>query len=329
MNRHQLFTLSPYKMTAVYLAFGIAWIGSTDWLVISLFESPETITFLQTIKGWLFVGLSAVLIFGLTSKRHQQVAKSNNQLERATEQFQVMHRILRHNIRNDITIIQGYVRNVEEQTNDTQQQSQLQTARRTAGQITSVSEKMQILDKLDLTPAPADSRVDLVELTNAEIRTFLKVHPDVSISVSAPETAHIQGDLPLHQALQEILENAVTHSTQSADEIEIDIEIVQTAQTVKLVVRDNGPGISRAELAPIEANEETALAHMSGVGLWLTKWLTEYYGGELYFDSDPTTGTTVTFEFEAKTPFPVIDQVSQTFKEASPAVASSICTRVS
>lgn len=71
-----VFRLSPAKITIVYFVFGIAWVASTDWLVVALFDSPETISFLQTIKGWVFVGLSAALLFGLTSFRKRQTDQS-------------------------------------------------------------------------------------------------------------------------------------------------------------------------------------------------------------------------------------------------------------
>jgi flagellar biosynthesis/type III secretory pathway M-ring protein FliF/YscJ len=58
--------MKPYwRVTLSYLAFGLAWIFFTDrigeWIVANI----HALSFLQTIKGWFFVLLSAILIFVL------------------------------------------------------------------------------------------------------------------------------------------------------------------------------------------------------------------------------------------------------------------------
>jgi hypothetical protein len=59
----------PYvKVTLWYLAFGIVWIFVSDKAVDAIANDTHLLTFAQTIKGWLYVIGSALLIFCLTKK---------------------------------------------------------------------------------------------------------------------------------------------------------------------------------------------------------------------------------------------------------------------
>jgi PAS domain S-box-containing protein len=58
--------MAPLRTTLIYALFGILWILTTDSIVEFLFSpSDPTRSLLQTIKGWLFVLLSAALIYWL------------------------------------------------------------------------------------------------------------------------------------------------------------------------------------------------------------------------------------------------------------------------
>ena len=321
MGYYRFLALSSHKIAGAYLVFGVIWISTTDWLVLTFVGAPETVTVLQTMKGWLFVGISALLIFGLTNIRQQQLEQSRDKLERATEQLQVMNRVFRHNIRNEVTIIQGYIELVREQLHDSEKQAQLEIAGQTARKITSISEKMHSINEVDLSAPSAEAHIDLIDVIEDEVRTIRETYPEIDVFVDAPRSAYIRGDPSLHQAVREILENAVVHNSKPPDECEIDIEINRTNGGVKLEIIDNGPAIDREELAPLEAEEETDLTHMSGVGLWLTTWITNYHGGTLHFDTCSRRGTSVTFEFESRSQMPFAEEASRTLEQLVPEAA--------
>jgi len=54
------------RVTLVYALFGVLWIFLSDRLVGVLADNLDGFTFLQTMKGWIFVGLSSLLLFELT-----------------------------------------------------------------------------------------------------------------------------------------------------------------------------------------------------------------------------------------------------------------------
>ena len=310
MPRHRLLSLSPVKITAVYLVFGLTWIATTDWLVITLVDSPQTVSLLQTIKGWIFVLVSAALILGLTRLRATQIEQAQSKLERASEQVQVLNRFLRHNIRNDVTVIRGNIQLVEEHLEDSKKQACLKTARSKAETIDTTSEKMRIVDQVDLSSTSTDTEIDLVDVTTREIESVRENHPSVTIDVDAPDDAPIYAEPSIRYAIAELLENAIDHNTNPPEACEIGVTIRRENGTITLDIKDNGPGIPESELEALQAKEETDLMHMSGVGLWLTSWLTEYVGGGLDIGSGTDEGTTVTLQFEAVGTMPGFEDLS-------------------
>lgn len=58
------------RVTLVYAVFGVLWIFLSDRLVAILTDNLEGLTFLQTMKGGLFVVLSSVLIFVFTKRAY-------------------------------------------------------------------------------------------------------------------------------------------------------------------------------------------------------------------------------------------------------------------
>ena len=62
------------RVVVVYAAFASLWILLSDHLVTSLFSDPQTITLVSTIKGWLFVAVTSLLLYGLIKQLVAQIA---------------------------------------------------------------------------------------------------------------------------------------------------------------------------------------------------------------------------------------------------------------
>lgn len=72
-------TVSPSVFALVYLVAALIWLVTTDWILLRYFPEHEH---LQTVKGTLFMGLSALLVWAL-------VHKSSSSL---SAQYQSLHR---------------------------------------------------------------------------------------------------------------------------------------------------------------------------------------------------------------------------------------------
>ncbi|MRR31985.1 hypothetical protein EG834_17015, partial [bacterium] len=61
--------LTPYRsairITLIYLMYGVVWILTTDQLLEFMFGDASYYHFLQTIKGWIYVLITAILLYVL------------------------------------------------------------------------------------------------------------------------------------------------------------------------------------------------------------------------------------------------------------------------
>lgn len=301
MDKQTLFRLTPGKIAGVYFAFGFTWILVTEWMLPTRFGAGEMSLFSDSIPMWGFVGLSSVLVFGLVYARQRQVQHSQEVLRAATEQLQVLHRVFRHNLRNDLSIILGQLENLQQELTDGEKHhDQLALIRQNAEHITEISNKVGVINNVDPDPSISEE-IDLATLTDDEITRIQDEYPEITVSATLPDSMRIIGDSTLQYAIREALENAVEHNTKSVDEQRISIEITREYGGVILEIADNGPAIPQHELAVLRRRDETDLSHSSGIGLWLITWLSQYNGGDVVFDTESGQGTTVTFQFKVGT----------------------------
>lgn len=299
-------TLSPLKITLGYCLFGFIWIPATDVVLAVRFESQGMPTFASLVKGWTFICLSGAVIYGLSRLRHRQMEATRTKLETTNQQLQVLHRVFRHNIRNDVNVIKGYTSLASDRICEPEVISQLETIEETADQINSISERLKIVKQVD--PTVSDDRdVDVVDLVNSEVERVETAYPDVAISLATPDEAWVEGSATLRYAIRETLENAIAHFDRPLAECVLSIEVSRTTGAVRLEIRDNGPGVPDDELEVVTACEETPLVHGSSVGLWLITWLCRLHDGDVEFSVHADRGTTVAFELPAARRVPVIE----------------------
>ncbi len=293
---NSLLSMSPLKISVGYMLFGLLWVPGTEIAMAAVFPSQGMPTPVGLLAGWTFIVLSTVLIYTLSSVHRNQMSTAQRKLQTANEQLQVLHRVFRHNIRNDINVIHGYAEILCENLEKTNAQMHAETVRETAEQITTISEKLKMIENVDPTIADEDV-VDLVAIVESELERIQTVATDVVVRSDLPTRAWVEGDDSIEYAIREVLENAVVHNDKSTCELEIRLE--RTDGEVQLLVDDNGPGIPGDELRSLQSGEETALVHASSVGLWLVRWMCQLHDGYVKFSTASTRGTTVSFHFQS------------------------------
>lgn len=293
--------LSPVRIAAGYMLFGGIWILLSDSLVNSLFQRPAVLTQIQTIKGWLFVFLSGLLILGLVRTRELQLQKSRNRLSRASQELHVLHRIYRHNIRNDLNVVRGYLELVRAELDTERLREQINLAHNSTDRILGVSEKLGWIERTNTRASNTDT-IDVMNIIEREVESFTSEYPEVTIEIHGRgQKTMIYGDDALSHVVRELLENAVEHYSGSREDCCIDVSIERTMSSVTVEIADNGPGISDYEINALEKGEEGPLNHTSGIGLWLVKWLCTFYDGEVSIGKRPGGGTSVTLILEPST----------------------------
>jgi signal transduction histidine kinase len=214
--------------------------------------------------------------------------------ERRREQrLAVLNRVLRHNLRNDLNVVQGYLDIATDRVADPEVRDMLETAARTTAGVVELGEKARSIEdamgtdaggttSLAVRPVLEDIRTDLLADTDAEIR--IEVPADLSVRTDPAVLAVV---------FENLVENGVEHT--DADTPVVIVRAVDIDSGVCFEVADDGPGIPDHELEVLDATQETALEHGSGLGLWIVKWGVVSLGGTIEFDvSDAGTTARVT-----------------------------------
>jgi signal transduction histidine kinase len=251
--------------------------------------------------------------------------------ERRREQrLAVLNRVLRHNLRNDLTVVQMSLEEAADRVDDDLAAILDRAEAKTDGLI-ALSEKARAFERVVETETESLVAVlDLVSEVAAELRTE---YPDAVVQVSGTDAALVRtNEELLRVVLGNLLENAVEHGRPAGDDgagtgetalpdgdggrnddegrdgdggrdddegrdgetPDVRVTVAADERTVTVTVRDHGPGIPEHELAVIREGDESALEHGSGLGLWLVQWGVTALGGEIEFDTTDGTTATVT-----------------------------------
>ena len=288
-----LFDRSAATVAGGYLLFATGWLLATDLLFSSVAVSVTTLD-PQVLSAWSFIAVSTLGVYLVVLRYCRRTAAAQRELETSNQQLQVLSRVFRHNVRNDLNVVHGYTNLIEERIDDEQALRYLQTIREKTDDVVEISDKLRIVE--EVSPRTTTGRVDLVDVVHDTVEDLAT--DGVEVTVTTPSEAWIRAAGSVRYPVREVFENAIAHNDKPVCRLDARIDVVGT--TTCLEVRDNGPGIPENERAVLQAEEETPLSHASSIGLWLVKWMCELHGGTVCFEASDD-GTTVRLRFNALT----------------------------
>jgi PAS domain S-box-containing protein len=216
------------------------------------------------------------------------------------QRIMVMSRILRHNIRNKLTVIRGNSRLLKEELSSSDfsvdaARGHIDRIENASKELDSLAERARTFDRV----VERDLRSGTVHLQQVltDVRDDLvEQHPEATIEV-APTDAEVAGDRMATDLMLEILvENALEYSDLSDPTIELAAEETPTGQ-VTVRVDTDGAGIPDMERKVLASETEGPVAHSRGLGLWAVTWLVRRLGGSVTLAEDPDDGTRVELTF--------------------------------
>jgi signal transduction histidine kinase len=204
---------------------------------------------------------------------------------------QVLSRVLRHNVRNELTVIRANAQMLQEEG------SGLDSER--AGTIVDksevlldASEKARTVERL-LEGDRDRTDLDLADTVESYVADEARAaFPETTFELDLPSSLRVEAHWALPVAIENVVENAAEHN--DSDDPRVKVSVAKRGSRAVLKVADNGPGISHAELEVLERREETQLQHGSGVGLWLVDWIIDLSQGDLAYEEREPRGTVAT-----------------------------------
>ncbi len=255
------------------------------------------------------VTTSALEVAGGTAVGDTVVLQDITAERRREQRLAVLNRVLRHNLRNDLNVVHGYLDIGIDRVEDPDLRGMLETAAHKTTGVIELGEKARSIENAMGGDAGGTTSVGVRSLID-DVREGLVADTTVEIRIEVPPDLSVRTDPSvLRVVFENLLENAVEHGSTSnrtdsddateysgADAPVVTVRAVDAGDgRVGFEVEDDGPGVPDHELEVLDATEETALEHGSGLGLWIVKWGVASLGGTVEFDVSDA-GTTVRLE---------------------------------
>lgn len=219
--------------------------------------------------------------YGTLSGRLVSLRDVTEQRRRA-QRLDVLNRILRHNIRNELNVVRGNVDLARMETDEESVVDRLDDAVETLDSVVERSDKVNTLSRLFETDT--GGTLELVTHLESELANVRREHPEATLEGDFSGRMVVTADPSVVAAFDELIRNAIEHNDDPTVTVALDRDAGDSTE-IGVKVRDDGPGIEEQELAVIREGRETPLEHGSGVGLWLTNWVVERNGGTLSFEN--------------------------------------------
>ena len=210
------------------------------------------------------------------------------------QQLDVLNRVLRHNLRNGMNVIDGNLTLIEETIDDDSVSAFVDSVQSRIDELERVSERAATVRSLFEQEKPEGAVYPVEELCVDVADSFADRYPDATLSTDSGDIA-VKADRRLRVGVIELIDSIVPHNEAATPEIRITAtpaDGTRAAEWVEITVSDNGSGIPASEWEAIRAGQETPLEHGTGLGLWLVHWTVKLLGGEVTIE-DHDSGTQV------------------------------------
>ncbi|MDY6776085.1 MAG: ATP-binding protein [Halobacteria archaeon] len=245
----------------------------------------ETDTVLETTEtvANIAASLSAYFVLGIVGDER-----------RAKESTAVLSRVMRHDLRNSLTVIRGYIQLAEEEARASDQNQIAEYLDKPADEIDDLSQTADKARRLEdvLEERTTPRSVDLGEVVSAEVEDARRRFDDAEICLRDDvHSTSVRADEYLGEALRAVIENGVVHNDNDKETPKVEVDVEENRTNVVVSVRDNGPGIAEERRDRILGHEERSqLHHGEGISLFVVGCLIDEYGGNIWIEDDGLDG---------------------------------------
>lgn len=214
------------------------------------------------------------------------------------QRLQVLSRVLRHNLRNDMSVIQAQAELISDGGVDDPAESASKIYEKSE-ELISISERAREAQRILASGTEGQGKADVEAVVTSVQEDMAEQYPTVELSTTvATDAAAAVDPTILETVLRNIVENACEYN--DADSPIVGTTVEQTdGGMLRIITRDNGPGIPEIERRVVETGVEDPLDHGSGMGLWTAKWGVAQMAGSLTFAAATPRGTVVQLEVPA------------------------------
>lgn len=218
------------------------------------------------------------------------------ELEQKKDQLAALNRLVRHDIRNDMTVILGRAEILEEYISP-EGEEYLQKLRDSSEHIVELTDIardfIKILENEDEAEVEPTS---LRSILTTQLDTAREFYPDAEfVTGSDIPDIDVRANELLGSVFRNLLNNAVQHN--DADTPIVTVDCNTRPDRVQVCVADNGPGVPDAQKESVFGEEEKGLESQgTGIGLYLVYTLVEIYDGDVWVEDNEPEGAVFVVE---------------------------------
>ncbi|MFB6284343.1 MAG: ATP-binding protein [Halobacteria archaeon] len=220
-------------------------------------------------------------------------------LRESNERLEILNRILRHDIKNDVQVLIGCADILTERV-DEENKTQVTQISRISQHILELTEDSRNFIETVVGDKEVESEpVSLDRMLLDEIEKARSRYPEAEFQIKGMKDGQkVLANEMLSSVFRNLINNAVQHHDGKPG---VEIRIEEDGDEVRISVADDGPGVSDAEKRRIFGKGESQKEGPGiGIGLYLVKSLVEGYGGEVWIEDNEPSGAI--FVTELRTP---------------------------
>ncbi|WP_245851741.1 sensor histidine kinase [Halorubrum persicum] len=278
-------------LLTILLSVAFAALAFLVWLTWSIDGVNRELSFLLAFAASLGAAVGA--------RGSLYAVESNERLtetQELTKLLKINQRVLRHNLRNELSIALGHLENVERTVDGETVDDDLRVIRDHLEALLDTTDRTRKI--VSIWDTSDETEHDLASIVDDQLRRLRQEYPSATFSSTLPEECRVIAHTALPLAIQEALVNAVEHNPADVS-VDITVEALPD-ETVELEISDTGTGIPAPDREAIALPEETALAHTRGLGLWILYWTIRGSDGTIEFDENDPEGTVVRIVLPAR-----------------------------
>jgi len=217
-------------------------------------------------------------------------------LEQQRDSLTLLNQVVRHDIRNQLMVVDSYTGLLEDSLPDDQSRTYARTVIEAAKQATEITETAKDVTDVLLQVGADRTPVSLRDELTEQIETVRSDQDRATVSVegSISDVTVLADDL-LESVFRNLLTNAVVHNNKDAAEITVSTRVV--GDSVRVSIADNGPGIADTHKEQIFQEGQKGLeSGGTGIGLYLVNTLVDRYGGDVWVEDNEPTGSVFVVE---------------------------------
>lgn len=287
------------RIAIIYFVIGATWILLSDLAVDALVNDKHVVRELQTYKGWLFVVLSALLIFTLCRQYERDLTNKISELRNANQDLKLFFYKASHDLRGPIKSILGLTALIQMNRMDEDIPKMVthieQSARKADHLIYDLDQLTNIIEG-PLQTAP----VNFPALIKKVFGRLQEQNPDFTRKVNMVSQLNVkecQSHLYLLEVIMEkLLENAIVFTAPYRESPEVAVLINRTREGLSIRIKDNGIGIHESRIHRIfdMFYKGTEASKGSGLGLHVVRLAVERLNGKILVDTHERIGSTFT-----------------------------------